>query len=194
MSNQFYKNTTIAKNTSNRTVTVIVNDGEKNSSIATTTILFDSDGDRSADSSDLDDDNDGIPDLIEQNGDPNRDTDGDGILDTLDLDADNDGITDLQESRLSTATIAILDKDNDGVIDPTNNFGSNGLSNSLETTPDIGILNYVPVDTDGDKKPNFQDLDSDNDGLTSSSSFYLSRSRPSLFSKTCSVFGRTTVS
>ncbi|NJR38142.1 MAG: hypothetical protein HC781_03930 [Leptolyngbyaceae cyanobacterium CSU_1_4] len=161
-----YQNTTVVKNTSNRTVTVMVNDGEKESTIATTTILFDSDGDRASDSSDLDDDNDGIPDLTEQNGNPTRDTDGDGILDTLDLDADNDGITDLQESGLSTVIIAILDKDNDGVIDPTQNFGGNGLSNSLETTPDSGILNYAPVDTDGDKKPNFQDLDSDNDGLS----------------------------
>lgn len=57
---------------------------------------FDEDGILDAD--DLDDDNDGILDTIEQNGDVTRDTDGDGMPDHQDLDSDNDGCLDVIEA------------------------------------------------------------------------------------------------
>ncbi len=76
------------------------------------------------------------------------DTDGDGVDDYLDIDADNDGIVDYIEWQASSTTPtqpAGTDGDGDGVDD---NFESNG----------------DPVDTDGDGIPDFQDLDSDDDG------------------------------
>ncbi len=128
----------------------------------------DTDGDGIPDTVDLDDDNDGILDELEGDG----DTDGDGVPDIIDLDSDNDGISDLDESGLTPETIAELDTDNDGVIDPTNEFGDNGVVDTVETTPDSGELDLngdgvadEPVDTDGDNVPDFQDLDSDNDGI-----------------------------
>ncbi|HHP7243360.1 MAG TPA: Ig-like domain-containing protein, partial [Elainellaceae cyanobacterium] len=160
-----YSNTASIKDRSDRTVQVIINDGEDSSNIASTTIRFDTDGDGVADIDDLDDDNDGIPDALEENGNPNRDTDGDGVLDSLDLDSDNDGIFDVRESGLSSRAIATLDANNDGAIDLVNPVGTNGLANAVESAPDSGILNYTIADTDGDGVRDFQDLDSDNDGI-----------------------------
>jgi hypothetical protein len=56
----------------------------------------DLDGDGIADANDLDQDNDGIPNIDEGSG-TSVDTDGDGIADFRDLDSDNDGIGDLYE-------------------------------------------------------------------------------------------------
>ena len=47
-----------------------------------------------ADSDDVDDDNDGIFDYLEGNG----DTDGDGIPNSFDLDSDGDGCDDVIEA------------------------------------------------------------------------------------------------
>jgi hypothetical protein len=160
-----YSNTASIKDRSDRTVQVIINDGEDDSTVATTIIRFDTDGDRVGDIDDLDDDNDGIPDALEENGNPNRDTDGDGIIDSLDLDSDNDGIFDIREGGLNTGAIATLDVNNDGVIDSTNPVGTNGLANAIESIPDSSTLNYAIADTDRDGTRDFQDLDSDNDGI-----------------------------
>lgn len=140
----------------------------------------DSDNDGIPDQLDLDSDNDGIPDAVEAQGinlktvsntDVNHDGiddafgsgltpsdfDNDAIPDYLDLDSDNDGIYDLIESGSNAA-----DVNRDGVIDG-NNFGSNGLANALETSPENGKLNYSITDTDSDGIYNFVELDSDND-------------------------------
>ena len=123
--------------------------------------IMDNDGDGIPDDVDLDDDNDGISDIEElavalNNG----DTDGDGVPDIFDLDSDNDGILDLVEAGHTQ-----LDLNRDGVIDG-NNFGENGLHNSLETSDAFdAVLNYTPVDTDGDGVRDHIDLDSDNDGI-----------------------------
>ena len=125
----------------------------------------DHDGDGVLDAQDLDDDNDGIPDRVE--GDGQVDTDGDGVPDTLDLDSDNDGLFDLTESG---ADAAALDTDGNGRID--SGFGANGVADAVETSVDSGVSDYngdgvedAPRDTDGDKVPDFRDLDSDNDGI-----------------------------
>ncbi len=128
-------------------------------------LALDRDQDGILDQQDLDDDNDGIPDQAE--GDGRVDTDGDGIPDSLDLDSDNDGLFDLTESG---ANAAALDSNKDGRID--SGFGANGLADSVETSVDSGVTDYNgdgvedgQRDSDGDKIPDFRDLDSDNDGI-----------------------------
>ena len=103
---------------------------------------IDSDGDLVVDALDLDSDNDGVFDVIE-NGNSNLDQDqdgqieevelndlnsdgrhdaaldpgdfdGDGVLNFLDLDSDNDGLHDLFEAGVGINTV---DLDNDGQID-----------------------------------------------------------------------------
>lgn len=173
----------------------------------------DSDGDGINDIDDIDDDNDGVPDLREycnpsggfacldspldpshdEDGDgiPNYldsqdtlfvnncvdidgngvcdfvsaiyDTDGDRVPDHLDLDSDNDGITDLVEAGHMQP-----DVDGNGIIDGTPaEFGLNGLYNPIATDPDdLGAIEtYVRWDWDSDGVPDYDDLDSDNDGI-----------------------------
>ncbi|MDZ7934331.1 MAG: hypothetical protein U5M51_05070 [Emticicia sp.] len=106
------------------------------------------DGDGMADGTDLDDDNDGILDTVE-NAQANADTDGDGVPNSLDLDSDNDGINDVLEA-------GGLDANKDGKADGTPS--ATGIPASAGT-------GTISVDTDGDTRPNPYDLDSDNDGI-----------------------------
>jgi hypothetical protein len=110
--------------------------------------LVDTDGDGIPDSSDADSDNDGISDATEKAQAPtNGDTDGDGIPNWRDLDSDNDGINDVLEAGGT-------DANGDGKQDGTP--GANGM---------VGT-GLTPPDTDGDSKPNYLDLDSDNDSVS----------------------------
>lgn len=118
---------------------------------------LDTDGDNIPNYLDADDDNDGIPDLKEQNGDPALDTDGDGIIDSLDLDSDGDGLYDSVE-----AGHAIPDSDSKGRLNGY--VGANGLVDYAESKPDTGVLAYDLLDTDNDGLNNFQDIDDDGDG------------------------------
>ncbi len=68
---------------------------------------FDNDGVLNDD--DLDDDNDGITDLVEQNGLPDRDSDEDGFPDHRDFDSDGDGCFDVIEA-------GFLDGDDNGTL------------------------------------------------------------------------------
>jgi gliding motility-associated-like protein len=152
-------------------------------SFSATCIPKDSDLDGIPDQLDIDSDNDGILDNTEfmsqvyiprSNLDANAngvddaydvaivasDFDGDNVPDYLDLDSDNDGIYDVFESGSGA-----LDIDLNGVVDglPAS-FGTNGLSNSLETIADNGIINYTIANSDGTGLNNYVDLDADNDG------------------------------
>ena len=69
------------------------------------TVLPDNDRDGIADSDDVDDDNDGIFDYLEGNG----DTDGDGIPNSFDLDSDGDGCDDVIEA-------GFVDQNGDGIL------------------------------------------------------------------------------
>ena len=73
-------------------------------------------GNSTTDTGDLivlpDTDGDGIPDVIEGNG----DSDGDGIADSLDTDSDNDGIPDDDEEN-SLPPLTGIDSDSDGIDD-----------------------------------------------------------------------------
>jgi len=137
--------------------------------------VLDSDGDGIPDACDGDADNDGIPDAWEDlnhNGkfeDDDVDGDqlvianlGDGISSYLDLDSDNDGILDLFESGIPTSVINQIDADHNGVIDAGVATGSNGIADILETSPDSGVMKYPLMNTDGDDKPDFVDLKSNN--------------------------------
>ncbi len=155
------------------TFSYTVSDGKGGSDTASVTANVtqnapDFDGDGIADDTDIDDDNDGIPDTVEGTA----DFDGDGLPNYQDPDADGDGILDLAESGLNASERGALDADGDGRIDSHNSFGANGLADDVETMADSGQTDYdndqigdAPVDTDGDGQPDFLDLDSDNDGI-----------------------------
>ncbi|TDO04094.1 Ig-like domain-containing protein [Sunxiuqinia elliptica] len=114
------------------------------------TIFADADCDGIADHIDIDDDNDGIIDVVE--GDRTVDTDGDGIPDSLDIDADNDGIIDIIEAQEENKYIPPSGIDNN----------ENGLDDIYEQGSQVGL---DPTDTDGDGDPDYVDTDSDNDNV-----------------------------
>ncbi|TVZ55227.1 CHU domain-containing protein [Lutibacter sp. Hel_I_33_5] len=143
-----------------------VNDNEgltSNQGTIKVIVQKDTDNDGSVDSEDLDDDNDGIPDVVEQGGDITRDTDNDGIPDHLDLDSDGDGVKDIIEA-------GGIDTNNDGVVDDINPDGSlindidnDGLDDALDS--DSGGMGLPIPDTDNDGVRDFQDIDDDGDGI-----------------------------
>ena len=112
------------------------------------------------DSLDLDSDNDGIIDSIEDlnadgDNDPSTnptDSDGDAYPDYLDIDSDNDGIPDNVEAQTTAGYIE------PSLVDANNN----GLDDAYESGTDLGL---VPVNTDGEDQPDYLDLDSDNDNV-----------------------------
>ncbi len=85
------------------------------------------------------------------------DTDNDGNADFRDLDSDQDGISDLIEAG---GTDAVPAAGGDGVVDDFVDKNADGLDDSVAAVP------LQTPDTDGDGTPNFQDTDSDNDGLS----------------------------
>ncbi len=155
----------------------------------------DTDGDGIVDRLDLDSDNDGIPDSIEGAGNGNVDSDADGKLDDisdtngdgladsvsinmlpvdtdldsypdfLDLDSDNDGITDLGESAPDANTV---DTNGDGILDTTVDMDQDGLLDIVDPLVQNSSsgTGYIPTDTDGDDLANYQDADSDGDGIS----------------------------
>ena len=96
------------------------------------------DSDGVPDELDLDDDNDGITDLLE--GGDTLDTDGDGIPNRLDYDSDGDSCNDINEAGIST------DENNDGRVGiPIINVNSSGLV----TSTGIGTYTYSLCRLDG---------------------------------------------
>jgi len=123
------------------------------------------------------------------------DADGDGQPDFQDLDADNDGINDIEEAdiidtdnngmvdQVSSDGSLSADTDGDGFsgsLDPEDNttptVGDGTGTPGVTTDPDADAdgqpddddndgTAYNADDTDSDGTPNFQDLDSDNDGI-----------------------------
>jgi gliding motility-associated-like protein len=131
--------------TSTFTVTVSNECGEENETFILS-VSVDTDGDGIPNNVDIDDDNDGILDVLEGED----DSDGDGFIDRLDIDSDNDGIPDNVEAQATNGYIAPAQNDEDG----------DGLDDAYEGTGDIGL---DPVNTDGSDLPDYLDDDSDND-------------------------------
>ncbi len=144
----------------------------------------DNDFDGIKDELDLDSDNDGIPDFIENTGvllslsgidndldglddifnttTTLLDSDADTVYDFYDLDSDNDGISDLIE----TGQLGLFsDTDLNGIIDG-NSFGINGWIDNAETTPDSNLIGYNLNDFDSDNIFSYIDFDSDGDGCS----------------------------
>ncbi len=119
---------------------------------------IDTDGDGVPDSADLDDDNDGILDTVEDpnlDGDDNPltdplDSDNDGIPNHLDIDADNDGLPDNVEAQTTDGYIP-PNEDGEGTYEE-----NNGLNSAYPDGLD-------PVNTDATDNPDYFDMDSDND-------------------------------
>ncbi|MDO7138764.1 T9SS type B sorting domain-containing protein [Algibacter lectus] len=150
--------------------------------IAATCVGKDNDLDGVDDSLDLDSDNDGIPDFIENQGelvilsnidaDSNGlddiyditllpiDTDNDGVPDYHDLDSDNDGIYDLIETSALGSNLS--DTDLNG-IDDGPNFGINGWTDNAETSADSNQIGYTLSDFDNNTVFSYIDLDADGD-------------------------------
>ncbi|MBU2946848.1 DUF6923 family protein [Zobellia uliginosa] len=109
---------------------------------------------------DIDSDNDGILDVVEDlntdgDDDPSTnptDSDGDAYPDYLDIDSDNDGIPDNVEAQTTSGYIGPSLVDANG----------NGLDDAYENGTDLGL---VPVNTDGEDQQDYLDPDSDNDGV-----------------------------
>ncbi|RBQ11287.1 tandem-95 repeat protein, partial [Pedobacter miscanthi] len=124
----------------------------------------DTDGDGFPNFLDLDSDNDGINDVIENRG---TDADGDGKVGSGAInDFDNDGIADVADDynnltgslagQPSGTPVTVKDNDNDGIPNYLDLDSDNdGIKDQLEGAGD----------TDGDGIPNFLDLDSDGDGI-----------------------------
>ena len=153
----------------------------------------DNDEDGVVDGTDLDDDNDGIPDTLENPGgvDPFADADGDGSPNFIDptpgpgvpafVDANGDAISDAFDADVDgVINIQDLDSDNDAIPDiveaggvDTNGDGrvdgvftdtdGDGLHDTYDVT--AGGDAILNRDTDGDGVPNCRDRDSDNDGI-----------------------------
>ncbi|TVZ09508.1 CHU domain-containing protein [Cellulophaga sp. RHA_52] len=148
-------------------------------------IPVDSDGSGSPNYLDIDSDNDGITDTVESQSDGSlvqstgNDSDNDGIDDAFDI--DNGGsFTNTPENTDGDANpdYLDLDSDDDGIIDniewqstsgyvlPSVDSDGNGLADNYETAAGSGVSINQPANSDGTDKPDFRDLDSDNDGLT----------------------------
>ncbi len=155
-----------------------------NGIISLTCFKNDNDFDGIKDELDLDSDNDGIPDFVENQGtlialsgidadvnglddvfDINNlpiDTDNDSVSDFYDLDSDNDGISDLIES----GQLGLLsDTDLNGIVDGPN-IGINGWDDNAETTPDSNLIGYILNDFDADTIFSYIDEDSDGDSCS----------------------------
>ncbi|NNK81470.1 MAG: cadherin-like domain-containing protein, partial [Flavobacteriales bacterium] len=157
----------------------------------TTPFGTDTDSDGVNNVCDLDDDNDGIPDLNELPSDPLADGDSDGVpayLDDNDANAAIGNVDGLTESAFDTDGDNVpnhfdLDSDNDGIFDLQESdgepddldqngvidgvpadFGANGLSDSIEIFPESNSINYTVADSDSDGIIDSLELDSDNDG------------------------------
>ena len=125
--------------------------GDTSTATVTIEVLVDTDGDMVGDIYDIDDDNDGILDVVEGN----NDSDGDGYIDSLDIDSDNDGLPDNIEAQPTNSYAA-----------PNNDDAATYLANNGVNSAYLGGLTVE--NTDDDTTPDYLDNDSDNDNVPDS--------------------------
>jgi hypothetical protein len=125
---------------------------------------YDSDGDGIGDNADNDDDNDGVPDSLDEfpfDSTEWEDMDGDGVGDNSDNDTDGDGIPN-DVDQFDTDPDASSDNDGDGADDESDTDDDN------DGVPDVS--DWAPndasewADNDGDGIGDNADPDDDNDG------------------------------
>ena len=137
--------------------------------IASTSISechLDSDGDRNPDYLDVDDDNDGVNDDLDQfplDSSESSDNDGDGIGDNADFDDDNDGVNDnVDQFPLDSSESS--DSDGDGIGNSADTDDDNdGVNDNVDQFP-LDSSEYN--DNDGDGIGDNADFDDDNDGFS----------------------------
>ena len=101
------------------------------------------------------------------------DHDGDGVPNSLDVDNDNDGIPDIVEAGgvdingdgrvdypIPGDPTSMVDVDNDGLWDAVDNVDSGSGAGEVTNGTPLAI-----IDTDGDGVLDWEDIDSDNDGI-----------------------------
>jgi len=131
--------------------------------VASSNEAIDSDGDGLTNSTDDDDDNDGVADsedLFPLDPTESTDADSDGIGDNNDSDDDNDSVTDTADAFPLDPTES-LDTDNDGIGNNTDSDDDgDGVSDFQDALP---LNKNESVDTDSDGLGNNEDLDDDGD-------------------------------
>ncbi|WP_163323404.1 gliding motility-associated C-terminal domain-containing protein, partial [Draconibacterium mangrovi] len=124
-------------------------------------VLLDSDCDGVPDNDDIDDDDDGILDIIEEENaldQTSLDSDGDGIVDRLDIDSDNDGIVDNIEWQSTIAE----DGEYDYILPSGTDSNGDGWDDAYD--PANNGITYEPWDMDLDGTPDYLDTNTDNEG------------------------------
>ena len=128
----------------------------------------DTDGDGSHDCADVDDDNDGVIDAVDncplvKNPDQG-DADGDQIGNACEEDDDDDGIMDGADNCPLVANPGQADQDGDGIGDTCDaDLDGDGVNNPVDTCPTLP--NPQQTDTDQDGAGDACDDDDDNDGI-----------------------------
>lgn len=124
--------------------------------------MTDADADGVADAYDVVDSGSGAAEYTSGTSLSRSNTDGAGAEDFQDIDSDDDGIVDNTEAQGSFLYVAPSGSDTDG----------DGIDDAYDADcqPCGGItgISIIPVDSDNDGQPDFQDLDSDADGFPDS--------------------------
>ncbi|RED93359.1 T9SS type A sorting domain-containing protein [Marinoscillum furvescens] len=142
----------------------------------------DTDGDGIDNVYDYDKNGDGFSDFVEANPYTLLDTDGDGNKNFRDIDSDNDGIVDVIEfgetADAATGTIdGFTDTDGDGLNDTQDGYLGTVVNGAVSPiTPVNSDTGTEPADA---VKPDYLDIDSDNDGVVD---LYESQTKATLIS------------
>ncbi|MDB5269532.1 MAG: Por secretion system C-terminal sorting protein [Hymenobacter sp.] len=111
-----------------------------------------------------DTDSDGLPNQVDPDGGtplPDLDQDGDGKKNRVDRDADGDGLTDAREASGNTLRAGVNDN---GFYTTFTDGDADGIHNNVD--PNSGGTALPLTNTDATGRPDFLDLDSDDDGAT----------------------------